>query len=820
MKRNLIYILIGIITVFAVSCVEEPLAVVGDPDAENCYGVYFPAQKGAGDIQLDMDDPTMLSFTVRRTNTRGAIKVPARLIVDSLGVFSMSPIDFADGEPTTQVNIYFGSAEEAVKYDCTIQLEGDDYVSKYSTNPSFLTFSVMRLQWNPVKGPNGETSGKWRDGVFPEWFAVAEPYLEKEVVLEERDDLPGYYRIYDVYNTDYLTLMFATDATGICISQNYTYIDATDPDKVWIPTFRAGVLMSPEYGEMSIASYVVENEDFDPSITSVYGTLKDGVITFPSGSLQMRLERMGWYATNSAGKHRVILPGHRAMEYELDLSAGVSDADGILPISVDVGSDVSRVKVAVYKGSLTSTGAAAKAENIAADKDDPERQGAIRILDSSCDVSYTFDKSGMYSVVAAGIDVEGNLTVTDYVTFGYLAAGDDRKQVIITPQLYNSDRYSSEGLTAKNSMEIHIAGKGIQRLNVALYTKDNWVKNRDRLLKEMDESQLNAASLAQVNSEGGLSLKQGYLVPGKDYVLVTKAYNGYRMKIDEVYASTQGPWDPRLDQYTSADYSYDIASSPEQLCGEWHYYAMEGAMYSREYIGDVSIEMAGKQDGYDVLRVKGLFPYARKHYDMTDDSMKFLYYQGMMLNYEQYFEKFVHEGLYYYPQALLVSSDGSAYGASVGLSGGFIRDGYIAICDSGMYADMDLSFEGMVLMAYTDAQHTKYSGMIDLVMDMLLIRPDLDPDPIVSEKNDDDEDEEDEDLDLASVYDRFNGLVKKGPLNSVESFEGFMMSMVDKVMARNVGRNYFDMSKAVEIEPDFELLDSSSYTMTVTKNMR
>ena len=129
-------------------------------------------------------------------------------------------------------------------------------------------------------GPNGETTGRWRDGIFPEWFAVTYPNLERNIVLQERDDMPGFYRTFDVYNPDYLGSMFNSNVSSLCVEQNYTYIDATNPDKVWIPTFRTGVIMHSDYGMMSVASYVVENsDDFDPSIASVYGTLKEGVIT-------------------------------------------------------------------------------------------------------------------------------------------------------------------------------------------------------------------------------------------------------------------------------------------------------------------------------------------------------------------------------------------------------------------------------------------------------------------------------------------------------------------------------------------------------------
>lgn len=133
--------------------------------------------------------------------------------------------------------------------------------------------------------------------------------------------------------------------SGNCMYESYTYVDATDPDKVWIPTFKTGLTLHSDYGEISVGS----------SISSVYGTLRDGVISFPSGALQMKLELMGWYSANSTGKHRIILPGYRAKDYDLELLAGVSDDSGLIPVKVDGGMDVIQVWMAAYEGTLTET---------------------------------------------------------------------------------------------------------------------------------------------------------------------------------------------------------------------------------------------------------------------------------------------------------------------------------------------------------------------------------------------------------------------------------------------------------------------------------
>ena len=159
--------------------------------------------------------------------------------------------------------------------------------------------------------------------------------------------------------------MFGSSMGGNCVYQSYTYVDATDPDKVWIPTFKCGLILHSDYGEVSIGSYVVENaDDFGASITSVYGKLKDGVIEFPSGSLQMKLERLGWYSGNASGNHRIILPGYRAKNYNLELSAGVSNEQGLIPVEVDLGIDISQVWMAAFEGTITETAAAAVADQI------------------------------------------------------------------------------------------------------------------------------------------------------------------------------------------------------------------------------------------------------------------------------------------------------------------------------------------------------------------------------------------------------------------------------------------------------------------------
>lgn len=791
----------ALLSMVLASCAQEEMHAPGELDNENCYGVYFPTQKGLGDLQIEPDDPTTLKFIVRRTNSRGEIRVPVS-ISSNYPVFTVDEIVFEDGSPVSELVVHFPSAKIAVTYDCTLRVEGDEFVSKYSSNPSHINFSVTRVKWNDVIGPNGETTGRWRDGIFPEWFAVTYPNLEKSIVLQERDDMPGYYRIFDVYSLDYLGEMFASNMSNICVSQHYTYIDATNPEKVWIPTFQTGAIFSPSYGMTSIGSYVVENSnDFDASIASVYGTLKEGIIEFPYGSLQMKLEMMGWYPTNSAGLHRIILPGYYAKDYTMSVEPGVSDQHGNLSVDVTLGRDIANVKLAVFEGTLTESAAAQKAELIASGASE-DVVGDLISVSRTTKVDYSFDETGIYTVVAAGFDIAGNHKVTEFASFGYLKAGDDANKVILSAGLICSDKYAAEGFTAKNSLEIYISGKNIKRLHAGLYSKDKWDTDKEAIKEQITGSQMNKASLDQINGSG-LFLKQGYLVPGSEYVLVIKAYNGYREEFFVSSAKTAGEWDPRLAEYDLSDVDMNlIPLNMEGYYGKYHYYAMEGNMYSRAYIGDVTIsdtfpaEYTPSIDGYQFVNIKGLFPKART-FGLEDDSYSFVYYDKLLYNYEQAFESFYADGTLYYPGAYMYSENGSAFGGSMGLMGAFVQDGYLAIMDSGMYAQYGEVMDGIAVLAYQDPQKKTYAGLIDLVTSMLLVREDLDPNPIYDERM-----EEGEDMSVAkNALSNLDQIIRRGPANYVETFEGFLRRSFEQARSQVQVKNYLDLDNLQVSEP-------------------
>lgn len=802
-KNIIYYAAAALLSLSMTACVEDIVAELGEQDHENCHGVYFPAQDGTGDIQIDPNDPTSFKFTIKRTNARGELRVPIKIESNHDGMFSTSEVYFEEDSPTTELEVYFPSAKMGVTYECTLMIDGDEYVSKYSNNASFLSFKVTRVKWNRLVGDNGATTGLWRDGVFAEWFNLANPNLEQKVEIYERDDKPGYYRIYDVYNTAYMTQMFGMDASSVCLEKNYTYIDATDPDKVWIPTFRTGLVMSTEYGECSIASYVTENEEFDASISSVYGKLENGIITFPANSLQLNFAILGWYPTNTYGLHRIILPGYRAIENNISLEAAMSDKDGYLPVKVSFGQDISTVKLVAYKGTLAESMIAETAEGIAAGI----IPANIDDVKSSKTIQLSFEETGLYTLIAVGLDNKGKLSNYTSTSFGYLKSGDE-KEVVLNYGLLCSDKYYPDGLTSENSLEIYINGKDIERLYAGLYEKENWDNNQNQIRENIRYSQMSQESLELINGKG-LSLVEGGLVPGTEYVLLLVAYNGYTETEFIATAKTGGEWDYRLAYYSSADINYDkFVSSADAFLGEWNYYAMEAGLPSRSYLGKVQIENSNTTyQGTPCVKVSGLFPFLRNYYKVKNDAMDFYYYEGFLWNYEPTFDYFIYEGMYVYTNVMLYGSDGAAYNGYGGILGAYVeKQGKecIAFVDSGAAESMGITFNGLALLGFEDADFTIMLGLLDMVESMILVDPANDPDPIVNDTIDYGDGTASSSVSEEQL-EMFQRMARMEPVNYVETYNGHMMSLIDKIRAGGSVKNYLDGSTAKIVTPSFDL---------------
>ena len=190
-------------------------------------------------------------------------------------------------------------------------MKDPSYVSKYSVGTTY-TLTMTRVKWNDVgfyydeDGNKVEGWAMYTDDVISALFGVGNPVFPTRV--QERDDMPGYFRLINTYGAKY---PYNDPGDWDESKDYYIYIDATDPEKVWIPNCNMGVAWST-YGFMHVYSMVglgIERDKKD-YIDGNYGTYANGKITFPKGALLFGMENYkdcAWYTANAAGAFSLVI---------------------------------------------------------------------------------------------------------------------------------------------------------------------------------------------------------------------------------------------------------------------------------------------------------------------------------------------------------------------------------------------------------------------------------------------------------------------------------------------------------------------------------
>lgn len=134
--------------------------------------------------------------------------------------------------------------------------------------------------------------------------------LTYEVEVQESEDNPGKYRLVNPYGAAF---PYNEEGDYDATQDYYMVIDAQDPEGVYIPL--QGVGCDWGYGEWTVYSYAAYYLDNGYTAEQVkeaglFGTLADGVITFPEKSLLITASGLGGklYTGNTAGAFKVVLP--------------------------------------------------------------------------------------------------------------------------------------------------------------------------------------------------------------------------------------------------------------------------------------------------------------------------------------------------------------------------------------------------------------------------------------------------------------------------------------------------------------------------------
>lgn len=557
--KTLKYLLFAFVaTLMTMGCSDDLEHIPGAPEQEN-YGVYFPVQRLDDRIELEPNHKTQVTYKVKRTNTNDAITVPVVVKANVRKIFVVEPIHFKEGESETTFNVYFPEAKIGVEYSCEIRIEDPRYISIYGNQKTGISFSVLRAGWRRLG------VGKWRDDIISSLYGVPNPNAEIDVEIFEREDKKGYYRM-KAFSTDLLEALF--DVPGVPTEGKYTVIDATDPEKVWFPKQNTGLKITDQEGTITIASYVDKQFSIDAS-DSQYGTVKNGVITFPAQSIYCNLSNFmaadEWVPGNAKALHRIMLPGSRLYDYAVGLQSSESK-NGVVNIKATFGKDAKMMKYAFFEGAVEDGIAGLHAQDIDA--------GLIHIdgeLRPEENLDVTLEKTGIYTLVGAVYDAENKMQSYASTVFGYVAQGEE-KPVILTIGLEGTNEMAGQGINTDNSVKFYAYGEDVTSMQVGFYRKDKiHGKKYEDLLNESGVI-FSDEQLLAVNQKRFHTMFTG-LNGDSEYVLVVRAKNGFVTEIKTAEYKTTGQFNPAMEDYTAKD--FNMRPLPREVLSAitWNYYA-------------------------------------------------------------------------------------------------------------------------------------------------------------------------------------------------------------------------------------------------------
>ena len=518
------------LSLFAAACSPVEEYKPGVEDNTDCYGVYFPAQET--EFVRSPEEATVITFTVAREKTDGDLIVPIN-VKDTSSIFNIKPVNavFEDGQSETTISFDYARIAVGQEYLVSLSIEGDEFVSKYSTLPSNLDFTVLVEKWNDLGV-----------GTFTMNVDLWDPFT-CAVRFFQSDLNPAIYRIkmHEVLEDGTSDLIFSEE------QNTYLYLKvlkkgdkvfdnvADKDDLVFFDVFHTGIINSTYNAELlfvhpgALSSFTVSDWYYN----KVIQVKEDGSPAVIQLAPYIFMNGIGgWSFIDQDEAIILVLPGCELVNYSMEIEAGYSE-NGVLPVKFELGADVAKVKYAIYPGTLNSAQVTRYAGQIA----DGSAEG-IATLPADGIAKLTLPETGVYTVVAVSFDAAGEAQETATAAINYVAEGDN-KDVELYSGLVATGKYGKE-YTSDNTLEYYIFGQDLVDIKIGLFEKGVLENNYEACVEEVLASEsLSEEDIEAANTSSYVAVFKD-CVPGTEYSVLAWASNGYAYAFDVASAKTTG----------------------------------------------------------------------------------------------------------------------------------------------------------------------------------------------------------------------------------------------------------------------------------------
>lgn len=377
------------LSALAVSCAEDDNWEPGGPEATNCYDVYFPEnQEYTGDMEIDPEAELKFTYVAQRNNADGAIVVPVEITTNTDGLYTVSPIEFADGEDETTFTVTLSDESElSKKYSLEINIVDPQYVPQYSTaNNTSLLLSLTHVKWTEV------LSGTFISAFWEE---------SHECKMYQKDD-SSHYKITNFLGLD-TDFFFEWDAkSNMCQLDGWIYTgfdyqgDASQPSYLMDG---AGVFNTWLGGNLSWAA--IEQQQgipqpyYDPDKKAFFFHLFAGVPAIGEG------RGFGWYDEvfllegGSLGCDlalQMMLPS----EFNPELSSKYNDYENL--IYAITGTNLTSLQYAILPTEVYNNPAAAGIEDLEAFLNEYGIDGSEKDSEGKSELDYIAEDGGYVGI--------------------------------------------------------------------------------------------------------------------------------------------------------------------------------------------------------------------------------------------------------------------------------------------------------------------------------------------------------------------------------------------------------------------------------------